>query len=440
MALGSQKTNVQALSNITGLVHEIFVGDVLPAVRWESVTAQLFSAAGEGDYRYDGESLNGATDLLRPHGALGTDGELPDHAHVDAANWQTTPVRRYVRRAVDNFTEAAAVKGPGSFADFGTRVFDQLWGAFRMMEIRHAVGSSAGTLCLVSSRTSNVAVVAKDGYGHTSCNPLLMIEEGMVIAWLDSSSANAAAGAAKVSSLTYSTNTITVDSSSTWEPSATTAANDIIVAATTNNIATDYFATERNNAKNGMIDIVDPSAASTTVFNISQSTYPRWKPYRTSSSTFDHIEVTEWVRKHAAKSTFPVSPSSHTMVAHPAIVAELARSLVGFQQQQQLGKTLEGGYQTIRIAGWDIAEDEYQLQNVLYNVCNEDLYSISLVEAGYFDEDGSMYERISDFDGKEFYVRDYCNSFSPRRNRHGALTGITLSNVTATDFDPTPNY
>ena len=128
------------------------------------------------------------------------------------------------------------------------------------------------------------------------------------------------------------------------------------------------------------------------------------------------------------------------MVAHPAIVAELARSLVGFQQQQQLGKTLEGGYETIRIAGWDIAEDEYQLQDVLYNVCNEDLFTISLVEAGYFDEDGSMYERISDFDGKEFYVRDYANSFSPRRNRHAALTGVTLSNVTATDFDPTPNY
>lgn len=98
--------------------------------------------------------------------------------------------------------------------------------------------------------------------------------KGMVVAWLDSSSANAAAGAAKVSSLNYSTNAITVDSASTWEPSAQTAANDIIVAATTNNIATDYFATERNNAKNGMIDIVDPSAASSTVFNIAEGTYP----------------------------------------------------------------------------------------------------------------------------------------------------------------------
>lgn len=439
MAFGSQKTNVQALTDITGLVHEIFVGDVLPAVRWESVTAQLFMTAGEGQYRYDGESLNGATDLLRPHGALGTSGELPDSSHQDAANWQTTPVRRYVRRAVDNFVEAAAVKGPGSFADFGTRVFDQLWGAFRLMEIRHAVGTSDGTLCKISSRTSSTVVVVTAGYGHTGANPLLLIEENMVIAWIDVSNSNAVGGAAKVSSLNYSTNSITVDSAATWEV-ATPAANDLIVAATTNDSTADYFATEYTNAKNGLLDIVDPDANNTTVFNVSESTYPRWQPYRVASGTFDHIEVTEFVRRHAAKSTMPVNPQSHTMVTHPAIVAQLARSLIGFQQQQQLGKTLEGGYQTVRIAGWDIAEDEYQLQDVLYNICNEDLYTVSLVEAGYFDEDGSMYERISDFDGKEFFVRDYCNSFSPRRNRHGALTGISLTDVTATDFDATPNY
>ena len=64
----------------------------------------------------------------------------------------------------------------------------------------------------------------------------------------------------------------------------------------------------------------------------------------------------------------------------------------------------------------------------------------ALVEAGFFDDDGSMYSRLADFDGKEGYVRDYCNSFSPRRNRHGALTGIAHSNVTVGDFDPTPNY
>ena len=69
MALGSQQSNVDALTDITGLVHEIFVGKVLPGVRWESVTAQLHQNAMEGDYRYDGESLNGATDLPCPRRA-----------------------------------------------------------------------------------------------------------------------------------------------------------------------------------------------------------------------------------------------------------------------------------------------------------------------------------------------------------------------------------
>ena len=440
MALGSQQGNVQGLANITGLVHEIFVGDVLPSVRWESVTAQMFMNASEGDYRYDGESLNGATDLLRPHGGVATDGMLPDSVHTDAANWQTTPVRRYVRRAVDNFTEAAAVKGPGSFADFGTRMFDQMWGAFRLMEIRHSIGTSDGTLCKVSSRTSSTVFVVKDGYGHADTNPCMLLDEGMIIGWIDVNDSNNEAGAAKISSIAYSTNTVTIDSAATWEPGNNLAANDLIVAATTNNISTDYFDTEFQNAKNGMLDIVDPDGNNTTVFNISQSTYPRWKPYRVASSTFDHIEVTEFFRKLAAKSTFPVGPDSHTCVLAGGAYAELARSLIGFQQQQNLGKKLEGGYQTLSIAGMDFAIDDYQLHDVMYAVCNEDLYTISLVEAGYFDEDGSMYERISDYDGKSWFVRDYCNSFSPRRNRHGVLTGITLPNVTADDFTPVPNY
>jgi hypothetical protein len=440
MAFGSQKTNVAALSGLTGLVHEIYTGDVLPSVRWESITAQLFMNASEGDYRYDGESLNGATDLVRPVGALGTGGALPDSSDVNPGEWQTTPVRRYVRRAVDNFVEAAAIKGPGAFADLGTRLFDQMWGAFRLMEIRHAVGGSAGTLCLVSSRTSATVWVAKDGYGHTDMSPTLHLDEKMVIAWLDITNSNTATGSDVISSIVHSTDTITMSSGTLWDPGTDMAAGDIIVAATTDGVTVDYYDSERNNAKNGLLDIVDPNADNTTVLNLSQTTFPRWKPYRVASATFDHIEVTEFFRKQAAKSTFPVGPESHTAVCHGAIFAELARTLVGFQQQQQLGKTLEGGYQSIRISGFDFAIDDYQLHNVLYNICNEDLYTVSLVEAGYFDEDGSMYERISDFDGKEWYVRDYTNSFSPRRVRHGALTAITLANVTAGDFDPVPDW
>ena len=440
MGYGSQQGNVQAITDIGGIVHEIYRGDVLPSVRFESITSQIMSTAPEGSYSYAGSKMKFAVDLELPNGALATAGALPDSTYTDAANGETTPTRRYVRRAVDNFTETRAGQGDGTFQDFGTRIFDQMWQAFKLMEIRHAVGSSTGTLAVVASRTSSTVVVVKDGYGHVGASPLLHLSKGMIICWHDSSAAFAAAGAGKISSINYSTNAITMDSAATWEPSAQTAAGDVICAATTNNIATDYFQSERNNAKNGLMTIVDPDAAASTVFNIAEGTWVRWKPYRQVSSTFDHMEVTEFLRRQGAKSTFEVSPASHTLLGSPALISELARTLIGFQQQQSLGKTLEGGYETVRIAGWDIATDPYQLQDVLYSICMEDIYTISLVEAGYFDEDGSMYERISDYDGKAWWVRDYCNSFAPRRNRHGALTGIALANVTASDYDPVPNY
>lgn len=441
MAVDSQQSNLDTIAGLSTLVHTVFTQDVLPAVRFESVTQQLIQSAGsDSDYEYTGEKLVGATDLQRPSNAMGTGGSLPDSMTMNPANWETTPVRRYVRRAIDNFIEARAVKGRGAFDSLSTRLFNQMWDAWRLMEIHHAVGSSDGILCLAATRTSATVFTVDTGVNHAGMDPLVFLDEGMTIAWLDSSAANAPAGAAVISSIDYSTNTITVDSGATWEPSALLADGDLIVRATTNNIATDYFDTEYQQATNGIMDIVDPDALSTTVFGIAQGTYPRWKPFRQASSTWDHIEITEFLQKLRAKSTMPVTPDSHTALTSGGPYAELARTLIGFQQQQNLGKTLEGGYQTVRVAGVDIAVDDFQLHDVFYVLCTEDIKRVSLVEAGYFDEDGSMYSRLADFDGKEWYARDYCNVFSDRRNRHGAITGITLTNVSGADYTPTPNY
>ena len=439
--LGSQVGNVASVTDLAALTHEVFRGSVLPAVRWDSITSNLMMDADEGDFTYRGSKLVGATDLRRPVGAMGSSGRLPDAADFDAVRWETTPTRRYRRFAVDNFTEARAT-GEGAFDDFSQRVFEQLWGAWRLMEIRHAVGGSAGTLCKVQSRTSSTVWVAKDGYGYTGMEGLIHLDEDMVIAWIDVGAANAVGGAGEIASINYATRTITMKAS--WENGAgnpQVAANDLVVAATTPNPTADYFDTERNNAKNGLLSIVDPGGDLTTVFGISEAAQRRWKPFRKTSATFDQIEVTEFMRKLAAKSTFPVSPQSHTIILHPAAFATLARTLLSkdYQRQMNMGKTLEGGYQSMRIAGYDFAEDEFQIHNVMYALCDEDLYTVSLVEKGFFDEDGSMYSRLADFDGKEGFVRDYCNSFSNRRNRHGALTAIVLT-TSASDFNPVPNY
>lgn len=439
MALGSQVGNLEAVSDITGLVHEIYAGKVKPNLAFFSPTASLFQRAGPGQYRLDGEKLVGAADLLFAGGALGTSGYLPDHEYVDPANWETTPVRLYVRRAIDNFVQARGITGPGAFGDLGARMFEQMWEAFGRMRIRHAVGTSTGTICLVDTRTDGTHFSVKDGYGFTGAPPLMHLEPGMCIAWVDSD--DGIDGAARITAINYSTRVITVDSESTWEPVDDVATGDKIVFATTNNISTDYFVSEFNNAPNGSLDLFDPAAGATTVLGIAEGTYPRWKPFRKASSTFDHIEVTEFFQQLAAKSTSPVSASTHTCVAQGAVLAELARTLVGFQQQQNLGRTFEGGYTAVRIGDMDFLRDDFQIHNVLYALSLEDLWDADLDgEADYFAEDGSQFSRLADFDGKEWYVKHYKQTFVDRRNRFGMLTGITLSNVSATDYDPSPNY
>ena len=439
MPLGSQSGNVQSISDVGNLVHDIFIGDVRNAVRRESPVSMMFQMADSGQYYFSGATMYFATDLDFANGAMGSTGYIPDHVYIDSAEGSLTPVRRYRRIAIDNFIEKRAT-GPGAYEDLADRIFKQLWDSWKSMEIRHSVGYSSGLIGKCESRSSNVAFVIKDAFGHADTNPAAHISKGTILAWWDLSGTAAIDGAGVVSSVTYSSRTVTMDSAATWEPADTLAADDLIYMATTNNISTDYFESERNAAPNGVGTILDPDADSTTVFGIAEATYPRWKPYRKASVTFDHIEVTEhWLQLHQ-KRGFPVTPATDVSVTFPSCVAQLARGLLNYQQQSQLGGTLDGGYTGIRINGQDIISDGFFYHDVFMTMCKEYLYRIQLGgEADFAAEDGSMWSRIADFDGKEAYVSDYMNTFCTHRGANAALTGIT-TDVTDANFSTVPDY
>ena len=440
MALGSQQANVELMAALTGLTHDIFVGKVVNNVRRESPTAMQFQDAQPGEYRLEGQNMVFAVDLRFKTGAMPSDGKIPDHVPLDAVQGKITPVRRYARLAIDNLVEKQA-SGPGAFDNLSDRIFDKLWDSWASMEIHNAIGAASGVVCAVSSRTSSTVWVAKDGYNHASTNPIQHLAENSIIAWYDVS-ATAIGGAGKISSMTYSTNTITMSSATTWEPTSgtTLAANDLIYFATTTNKATDYFTSGRNLAPNGVGTILDPDAAATTVFNISQTTYPRWKPYRVASSTFDHLELTEHWLQLAAKRGFGVTPQTDVVIAFPSCVAQLARSLLGFQQQAYTGGDLAGGYRAVSVSGIQIVEDHFFFHDVAATLCKDKLFRIPLGgDADFWGEDGSMWSRIADYDGKDAYVVDYMNYMSNHRGAHGALTGIA-TDVTDTDWAPVPNY
>jgi len=443
MALGSQATHVDTMATLTGLTHDIFVGKVVNNVRRESKVAMLFTdALPQGEYRLEGQNMVFSAKLRFATGGMGTDGKLPDHVPLDPTQGKLTPVRRYRRIAMDNMVGKRAT-GPGAFEDITDWIFDQLWDSWASMEIRHSIGASTGVLCKVTSRSSNLSFIVEDGYNHDGTNPLLHISEGSILGWYDVSAAGTG-GAGRVSTVTplnYNTNLITMDSASTWEPSAQIAAGDFIYFATTNDSTKDYFTLERNLAPNGIGTILDPDAAATTVFNISQTDYPRWKPYRKASATLDHMEVSDFFAQLAEKRKIDMDPNADVVVAHRGPVRQVARSLLGLQQQVYTGEALKGGYSSVTVDGIGFLEDSFFYHDVLAVLHTPALFRVNLGgDADFWGEDGSQWSRIADFDGKDAFVVDYLNFFSPHRGAHGALTGIITPDVTESDYDSIPNY
>jgi len=443
MSSNSQESRVETMATLTGLTHDIFVGRVVNDVRRESPVSMMFQDASPGEYRLLGQNMTFAVDLRYKTSAMATDGKLPDYVGLDAVQGQVTPVRRYERIALDNLVEKRAA-GEGAFDDLSDRIFDKLWDAWASMEIRHSVGASSGVVCAVASRTSSTVFVVKDGYNSTGTNPLTNLSEGSIIGWYDVGAAQVG-GAATITAtgIAYITNTITLDSAATWETAVgnAIAVDDLIFFATTPDTTASHFVLERNLAPNGLGTILDPGAALTTVFNISETTNERWKPYRKASTTFDHLELTEHWLQLGQKRGFDVTPQRDTVVAYPSAVAQMARSLLGFQQQIYTGDTLQGGYQQVHVAGIPFVQDGFWYSDVAATVCTEKLFRINLGgDADFWGEDGSMWSRIADFDGKEAFVVDDLNCFCNHRGANGLLTGIS-TDLTDDDFAASvPNY
>lgn len=445
MAGSSQVANMDNLSTLGSLLHENFVSGVLPLLDLQSPTLSIFEAAGPGEFSMVGEKLVFAVDHSYTGGAMGTSGgELPDHEYVDPITLETTPVRLYVRRAVDNFWVARGGSTEGAFEDFLGRVMEQMWDDFERAQARHVQGSSDGTICQIATRTSNTVVTIDDGYGLSGVDPAQFLEPGQRIGWLDASNSYAVGGVGTISSIVGSGGTYTLTLAADWENGSgtpQTADGDVIVRVTTDDQSANYFTSERNAVPLGLADIIDPDGNLSTYLGQTVATYKRLKPVNLASSNFDEVEVMKFVKRIAAKGNATINPSTNIMVTNPAVTMELARSLLPYSQiQREKGQVLPGGWQTVQIANYDFIEDSYAPHNILYCICMEDMRTVPLDgAAAVWAGDGSEFSRLADFDGKEWYAKRYLQRLATRRNRSGALTGITVTDqfdtYTAQPFD-----
>jgi len=186
------------------------------------------------------------------------------------------------------------------------------------------------------------------------------------------------------------------------------------------------------------MDIMDPDAAATTLLGLSESTYVRWAPQVRASSDWGHVELMEFVEEISAKSNSEVNAQSHVITMQNGVRIELAKDLLPYQQQSNLGRTLQGGWQTVRVGEFDVVASHYHLQDVVYCLCPEDLHVVDLDgEPSVWAGDGSQFSRIANYDGAEWFIRHYVQRFASRRNNMGSLTGV--SNPNAERYNAHPN-
>lgn len=445
MPRAGQAANVEAVPSIgsgtndlSGLIHANFKGRVYPHIEFMGPTLSIFDTMGAGEFNLLGSKLVFSGQLLYSGGAMATPGDIPDHEYADSTQFETVPARIYVRRAVDDFAVSRA-QGEGAFDNFINRVMEQMWEAFERTQNRHVHGSTNGYIALANGVTtnSNQTLVLKDGLNWTGADPLQFIEPGMTLAWLDASNSLAVGGTGVVASVDYSANEITFAAAFDGTPAI--AADDPIVFATTNDSSATYFATEYGNAPLGLQDLIDPNSNNSTYLSVAEATYPRLQPVRETAATLDEVVIMEFAKKIQSKSTSPISPQSHVMTCSPGAVIELAKSLLPYTQINQKGQDLQGGWETVRIGGFDFAEDPWHLPDVIYALCKDDARVIKLDgDERLYAEDGSAWSRLADFDGREAFARVYLQRILTRRNRCGSLSGFTVSN--STDYTPTPNY
>lgn len=438
----SQTANLNTVAGLTGLFHDVFVNKVVPNLAHMAPAAGLFRRAGQKDYTLVGKQLIYSGKLRASGGAMSTSGNLPDHQFQDVVQFNTTPVRSYVRRAIDNFVKVRGVS-PGVFEDFADEMQRQAVEAFERKISRDAHGGSSAVVCKCSSRTSQTVVVVKDGYGHTGTNPLMFIEPGDILSWLDASDSYAAKGAAKVSSFVYSTKTITF-AANFDDNSTLIAAGDPICFATTTGTAplstkAGHFETEYGIGPQGFRDILDPDSANSSYNGVAEATYPRNKPLRKTSSSWGETEFMDFIGEIEAAGNTTVTPDSHVMTCQRAVFNELARTLISFTQIQGKGQALQGGWTTINLAGNDFLVDGYHTHDELMAHCLDDYVVVDLSgDIQTFMGDGSQFARLEDFDGVEWFMYWYGNRFAERRNRSGTLKGISISNYDADQFAAVP--
>lgn len=418
-------------TDLGNLGHENYVRGVIPQIEYADPFAAAFQQVPDGGYQLVGEKLVIALDDKYTTNFTATSGWLPNHMDADVQRIETVAARLYLRQAMDHYVEAIG-RDPGTFENYFARLQDQALGAIARKTGFHIHAGSNAIVGTFVSRTNATTIVIDAGYGHAGTQPAMNFNEGSTLALLDNSNSFAVIGVANVTSVTRSGNQCTVAFDGNIDASSTGADGDYVVFATTDSTSDANFDVERTRAPFGLPDILDYDANLTTFLGLSESTSPRWAPYNRASTDFGHVELMQFLGELGANGNTEATSETHIVGMQTGLKYVLAQELLGYVQTQGMGMELQGGFKTVNIGDLNILWSHYHVPDVVTFLCPADLRVVNLDgQPELWAGDGSPFQRILDYDGKEWFFRHYVQRFAVRRNRMGCLTGVNNPNAAA---------
>ena len=318
---------------------------------------------------------------------------------------EATLARQYTRMALDNFAIAVTKKNTGSYRPALAEVMEDRMQAHDLETNRQLFCNGDGVLALVggtpgASATQTLQLdygVANGGLGTRH------VTEGDQLAFYLTN--GTLIGRRVVNSVNHAASTVTLDSTIT-----TTATTNFVTKSTADD--DNYTAGEMN----GLL-----AAADDDTFEAIPGTGP-WKANIFSNSGTLRALTDELVVRAVAKHRMVSRQTPDLAICRTGVVLKYSLQFLPIRRIDGQETQLKGGFKPVNelLAGGSsripVLEDPDCPSSRLFIITKSAMRMADMVGEEWFDGDGAQFDRITDKDGIEGFIRSYRQLVTVRRN------------------------
>ena len=409
------------LTELTDLAKDYFTNVYVQLVNPETPLKAQFSALEDAQYTGKKWIFGVKTQIGGGSANAGANKTLPAANAGQYDQGEATAVRTYTRMALDGFPLEVTKKQQGSYRPALAEVMSDRLQAHDLEVNRQMFCAGNGALFAITTGSSGASTTQTPGlgvagavgdYGIVNGGPgTRHVYVGDVIEYYDSTLTTKVAGGP----WTVTAN----DGADITHGSVDTANGDIAVRATA----------DTDNKTAGEAGGLLQSVKSSVTFEAIPATYQGWKSIElTNSATLRDISDSLVMQCIATiKSRSRLTPD--LIVTTPGIVLKYSELLLPLRRLDGQDVQLKGGYKPIAAvihAGGSIpviADSDCPSHRMFF--LNTGAFRMAdIVGSGWADMDGTTFDRVTDKDSIEGYIRKYWQLITLQRNANGVIGDI----------------